>query len=190
MAGCAPERIHLQPFAEGISNCCREGGGVRVSSQSGSVHSTLLVQSALYCKSLLINLMPLAELHSRLQTVATKKKPHIKLCWSSSVRWIKTFRLFIMATLTFCYITHFNTVVTSQGLQPESRKNRLMQPDTPVESSGPYINCSLSLTATITVMQDLFVKLQVCWLMSGSARAFIGPKAGSAVKKTRIWPPF
>lgn len=96
MAGCAPERILLQPLMEGISNCCWEGGGVRVSSQSGSVHSTLSVQSALYCKSLLINLMPLASciVISRL---LPKKKTHIKLC--SSVHWIKTFRLFIIAIL-------------------------------------------------------------------------------------------
>lgn len=57
-----------------ISNCCGEACGVKVSRQSGSVHSTHSVQSALYCKSLLINLMPLAELHSRLESVTKKKE--------------------------------------------------------------------------------------------------------------------
>lgn len=59
---------------EVISNCCREGCGVKVSRQSGSVRSARSVQSALYCKSLLINLMPLAELHSRLKSVTKTKK--------------------------------------------------------------------------------------------------------------------
>lgn len=72
---------------EVISKCCREGCGVKVSRQSGSVHSAHSVQSALYCKSLLINLMPLAELHSCLKSV-TKMKTHNmrdtqRPCWSS-----------------------------------------------------------------------------------------------------------
>ncbi len=73
-AGSAPEGIRLQPLMEVISNCSREGCGVKVSRQSGSVRSARSVQSALYCKSLLINLMPLAELHSRLKSVTRTKK--------------------------------------------------------------------------------------------------------------------
>lgn len=69
-AGPVPEGIRLQPLLEVISNSCREGCGVKVSRQSGCVRSAHSVQSALYCKSLLINLMPLAELHSRLKSVA------------------------------------------------------------------------------------------------------------------------
>ena len=74
-AGPAPEGIRLQPLMEVISNCCREGCGVKVSRQSGSVLSAHSVQSALYYKSLLINLMPLVELHSRLKS-ATKNPQH------------------------------------------------------------------------------------------------------------------
>lgn len=73
-AGSAPEGTRLQPLMEVISNCCREGCGVKVSRQSGSVRSARSVQSALYCKSLLINLMPLAELHGRLKSVTKMKK--------------------------------------------------------------------------------------------------------------------
>lgn len=77
-AAPAPEGIRLQPLIEVISNSC--GGGencrVKVSCQSGSVCSAHSVQSALYCKSLLINLMPLAEPHSCLKSVTRKKKSH------------------------------------------------------------------------------------------------------------------
>lgn len=69
---------------EVISKCCREGCGVKVSRQSGSVHSAHSVQSALYCKSLLINLMPLAELHSRLKFV-TKTQTHNMTLMSGTV---------------------------------------------------------------------------------------------------------
>lgn len=83
-AGPAPEGIRLKRLMEVISKCCREGCGVKVSRQSGSVHSAHSVQSALYCKSLLINLMPLAELHSRLKSV-TKTKTHNVTLMSESV---------------------------------------------------------------------------------------------------------
>ena len=90
-AGPVPEGTRLQPLMEVISNCCREGCGVKVSRQSGSGRSAHSVQSALYCKSLLINLMPLAELHSRLKSVTkTKGKTHMFTFGSVSQRLIKT----------------------------------------------------------------------------------------------------
>lgn len=69
-AGPGPEGIRLKRLMEVISKCCRDCWGVKVSRQSGSVHSTQSVQSALYRKSLLINLMPLAEPCGRLKCVA------------------------------------------------------------------------------------------------------------------------
>lgn len=63
----------FSPLMEVVSDCCREGCGGKVSRHSGSAHSAHLVQSALYCKSLLINLMPLVELHSRLESVTKKR---------------------------------------------------------------------------------------------------------------------
>lgn len=67
-----------------------------------------------------------------------------------------------------------------------------MYPDTLVETCGLYINCSLPVTATITVMQELFVKLQVCWLMRGSVCAVQGPNQAADWRKKklkRIWLP-
>lgn len=47
-----------------------------------------------------------------------------------------------------------------------------MQADTLLETSDPFINCSPSATATITVIWGFLVKLQVYPLMSGSVSAF------------------
>lgn len=76
-AGPAPEGIRLQSPIEVISDSCREGCRVKVSRQSGSVRKRTLSSKCFVCKSLLINLMPLAELHSRLKSFTrTKKKSH------------------------------------------------------------------------------------------------------------------
>lgn len=65
---------------EVTSNGCRVGCGVKGSRQSGSVCSARSIQSALYCKSLLITLMPLAELRSRLKSVTKMQLAHISDC--------------------------------------------------------------------------------------------------------------
>lgn len=49
--------------------------------------------------------------------------------------------------------------------------NFLIQADTTLETLDPSINCSPSVIATITVIQNLLVKPQVQQLMSGSLRA-------------------
>lgn len=91
-AGPVPEGTRLQPLMEVISNCCRKGCAVKVSRQSGSGRSAHSVQSALYCKSLLINLMPLAELHSRLKSVTKmKEKAEMFMLGTVSQCWTKTF---------------------------------------------------------------------------------------------------
>lgn len=69
------------------------------------------------------------------------------------------------------YVLHGSTQALGQGLQSDSCRSFLIQADTLLETSDPVINCSLSVIATITVIQGLLVKLQVYWLMSGSVCA-------------------
>lgn len=232
-AGPAPEGIRLKRLMEVISKCCREGCGVKVSRQSGSVHSAHSVQSALYCKSLLINLMPLAELHSLLKSATKTNSNNTKLVsdavleqlallciglseLSDKVVSLHSFNFieggFMLTTLqhyimhchtklillpsdtkcfpkrkkelkwafakhrswsllcTHAYLFSHSAQALGQGLQSDSCRSLLIQADSLLEISDPFNNCPLSLSviATITVIQGLLVKLQVYWLMSGS----------------------
>lgn len=121
--GLRQREFAFQLLMEVISNCCREGCGVKVSCQSGSVRSAHSVQSALYCKSLLINLMPLAELHSRLKSVTKTKNPQhvarIRDCVGAAgvaLRWIWTFWQGVFSVhLWFCrrfFYAHILTFTT------------------------------------------------------------------------------
>lgn len=138
-AGPAPEGIRLQPLIKVISDCCREGCGVKVSRQSGSVRSAHSVQSALYCKSLLINLMPLAELHSRLKSVTKmkKKKTNTLVLQTVLQHWIWTLWRGLYScgfvedafTLTFStlkHIIHCNTNFSNhQSVQSTKRSHQI-----------------------------------------------------------------
>ena len=60
-----------------------------------------------------------------------------------------------------CAHAHFlggSTLALGQGLKKNLCGSFLMQADTLLETSDPVINCSLSVIATITVIQGLLVK--------------------------------